>query len=393
MTWLMDLVAVFKLVAWLAAFFDAAVAVFVLFFATRRRAGAEHGKPAGLFAALASLTAAATSWMVKSLAAAVLGVGAFGLMRLAYLWLAVVPASVGLAILLLSRRGTTARGVSGASVVLGVLMLLPAPICAYASLVAPFQLVVERRDVPLAIPALRDSEIRIGVFADLQTDRIGPYEHEAIDRLLAEKPDLILIPGDLFQMPQRRMLKMWPQLRALIDRLEAPFGAFAVLGNIDWPEETARLLDGSPVRLLNNEITTIDVRGVRVEIGGVDLTYSSRSAARVLSGIGRGDADLSLLIAHLPDVAYAAAPDGRIDLIVSGHTHGGQVVIPGFGPLLTLSRVPRRVAAGGLHRVNGHAIYVSRGVGHERGIAPPIRFFCPPEISILTLRGDTVPSP
>jgi predicted MPP superfamily phosphohydrolase len=76
----------------------------------------------------------------------------------------------------------------------------------------------------------------------------------------------------------------------------------------------------------------------------------------------------------------------RIDLALAGHTHGGQVVVPFFGPLLTLSDVPRHVAAGGVHELGPVRVHVSRGVGMERGSAPQIRFFCPPEICLLTLR-------
>ena len=79
-------------------------------------------------------------------------------------------------------------------------------------------------------------------------------------------------------------------------------------------------------------------------------------------------------------------PQSRIDLVVSGHTHGGQIVVPFFGPIMTLSHVPRSVAAGGLHQIDGNYIYVSRGVGCERMQAPRIRFLCPPEISLLTLK-------
>lgn len=68
-------------------------------------------------------------------------------------------------------------------------------------------------------------------------------------------------------------------------------------------------------------------------------------------------------------------------------THGGQVQIPLFGAPLTLSSVARDVGSGGLHELEGRRIYVSRGVGCERGAAPRIRFLCPPEVSLLTLRG------
>ena len=80
-------------------------------------------------------------------------------------------------------------------------------------------------------------------------------------------------------------------------------------------------------------------------------------------------------------------PSSRINLVVAGHTHGGQVVVPGFGPPITLSGVPRAVAAGGLHAMNGNRIYVSRGAGCEQGQAPRIRLFCPPEVSILEVGG------
>lgn len=83
----------------------------------------------------------------------------------------------------------------------------------------------------------------------------------------------------------------------------------------------------------------------------------------------------------------------RVDLVVAGHTHGGQIVVPWYGPPMTLSRVPREVAAGGLHRVNGNAVYVSRGVGMERMQAPPMRFLCPPEVTIVTLASASADAP
>ncbi len=89
---------------------------------------------------------------------------------------------------------------------------------------------------------------------------------------------------------------------------------------------------------------------------------------------------------HRPDPLWTPGTDSRIDLLVSGHTHGGQVSVPFFGPPITLSSVPRDVAAGGLHVVDGRRIYVSRGVGLERGTAPRIRFRVPPEVSLLTLK-------
>lgn len=95
---------------------------------------------------------------------------------------------------------------------------------------------------------------------------------------------------------------------------------------------------------------------------------------------------MRLLVAHRPDAVLRLSPATRVDLVVSGHTHGGQLQLPLVGPLTTASHVPRAVAAGGLHEIDGRRIYVSRGIGVERGQAPRLRFGAPPEVAILTLR-------
>jgi predicted MPP superfamily phosphohydrolase len=99
-------------------------------------------------------------------------------------------------------------------------------------------------------------------------------------------------------------------------------------------------------------------------------------------------ADLRVVFGHSPDFVRALAGWAPVDLALAGHTHGGQVVLPGFGPLVTLSRLPRRYA-GGLNDYAGIPLHVSRGVGLERGSAPPIRFLCPPEVSLLRLRSES----
>jgi hypothetical protein len=91
------------------------------------------------------------------------------------------------------------------------------------------------------------------------------------------------------------------------------------------------------------------------------------------------------VLGHSPDYVLGLRDGPRIELAFAGHTHGGQIVVPFFGPPLTLSRVPRHIAAGGLHELGRVFVHVSRGVGMERGSAPQIRFLCPPEICVLTL--------
>ena len=99
-----------------------------------------------------------------------------------------------------------------------------------------------------------------------------------------------------------------------------------------------------------------------------------------------GTRDVRILLSHRPDAVYLLEPRSRVDLVVAGHTHGGQIQLPFHGPLTIASRVPPEVGAGGLHRVDGHPIYVSRGVGVERGQAPRARLGAPPEVAVVTLR-------
>jgi predicted MPP superfamily phosphohydrolase len=91
----------------------------------------------------------------------------------------------------------------------------------------------------------------------------------------------------------------------------------------------------------------------------------------------------SLAGTHAPD--FVDALPVKVDLVLAGHTHGGQVVIPFFGPPVTASRLPRKFA-GDLHDFRGIPLHVSRGVGMERAFSPPVRFFCPPEICVLDVR-------
>ncbi len=97
------------------------------------------------------------------------------------------------------------------------------------------------------------------------------------------------------------------------------------------------------------------------------------------------------MLAHRPDVVTTLAPRSHVDLVVCGHTHGGQVQLPWIGPPFVLSSVPRAVGAGGLSELGGHKLYVSRGIGWEHGHAPRVRFRCPPEVSLLTLVPDARP--
>ena len=137
-------------------------------------------------------------------------------------------------------------------------------------------------------------------------------------------------------------------------------------------------------------IARFKLRDRSIAIGGLELDCKSHEALQTIKRLENDptEDEIRILMSHRPDSALALTPHSRIDLIVAGHTHGGQVQIPFIGPLITFSKVPRSIAAGGLHEMNGNLMYVSRGLGWEHGQAPRIRFLCPPEISMLTLTAN-----
>jgi uncharacterized protein len=295
-----------------------------------------------------------------------------------------VPA-LGAIVLLRSRARPTTRTVR---TIASLALALP-PLGIWASFVEPKRLIEERTTVEVAPTRRPGGDLRIAVLSDIQCEHVTDHEREAVRRAMAFAPHLILMPGDLLQRARQRAFdEAIPEVRELLAPLAAPLGVYFVLGNCEGLDRTRELLQGTPVTLLENRIVALEHDGRTILVGGVDLSFDSAQARNVLYELQKKPGDeLRLLIAHRPDVVYALEPNSRVDLIVAGHTHGGQVVVPFFGPLVTLSEVPRDVARGGLHELDGRRIYVSRGIGMERGAAPPVRFNCRPEVSLLTIPG------
>jgi predicted MPP superfamily phosphohydrolase len=323
-----------------------------------------------------------------------LGVRPFGVIHLAYADLVVMaPAlAAGLALAASPVVGASRRvRPTRAAWLLIAAALGLAPVGFVATWVEPYRLRVESAHLEPPARRVGRQPLRVGVISDIQTDRVTDHERLAVDRLMAARPDLILIPGDVFQGTEGQFAATEADLADLFRRLRAPGGVYLVLGDTDGDGAHLRpLAEAAGIRLLVDDAATVEVGDRRVTIGGVALDYRGPTARALVDRLEAtpGEDDLRILLAHRPDVALGLRPGSRVDLTVAGHTHGGQIVIPGFGPPMTLSRVPRAVAAGGLHRMDGNAIYVSRGVGHERRQAPRMRLFCPPEVAVIEVGGE-----
>ena len=311
---------------------------------------------------------------VKGVAMIALGLDLFfGVAHVVWLDLVVVAPLAGAALLVIGR----ARA-------LGAVALIAAPVGAYASFVEPARLVTERATVDVARERDGRGQVRIGVVADLQFEHVGAHERDAVARVMRERPDLILLPGDFHQGDA--LDAELPAIRELLGGLRAPAGVFAVQGDAESVPELMRVLEGTGVVPLVDETRETRVRDRTLRILGVRRDFAGETARDFERE--PGERDVRILLAHRPDVVLELSPRTRVDLVVAGHTHGGQVQLPLIGPLVTFSEVPRDVAAGGLHVLDGRRVYVSRGVGVERGEAPRLRLGAVPDVSVVTIGGS-----
>ncbi len=233
------------------------------------------------------------------------------------------------------------------------------------------------------LPASLDG-FRIAQVSDLH---VGPLAHrgalrEAFERLMALDPDVACVTGDIADSPATD-LRLWvPELA----RLQARRGVFVILGNHDRDagieQVAAALVQGTPWRLLRDQVAQVEVDGARLHIVGLEDRPSPDEARALPALLGTVPAgEPCILLAHKPDVFETAAAAG-VPLTLAGHTHGGQVALPGL-PHLNPARFLMTSFDGGTYKRGGCLLHVSRGLGVS---GQRVRVGVPREIALVTLR-------
>ena len=236
------------------------------------------------------------------------------------------------------------------------------------------------RDITVrGLPPALDG-LRIGMITDVHHSAVVPADDvtRAVMLLKEAAPDIVVLGGDYISFLDRTYAS--PVAELLAPLTNAPLGSFAVLGNHDDEREVPAALSSRGFSVLKDQRTSLTIKGERLDLAGVRFwTRSPGEVAAVLKGTG----GTTILLAHDPRrLTEAASLD--VQLVLSGHTHGGQVIVPGIGAVAG-RKFP--VLAGYAMRENT-SLFVSRGVGT---VYVPMRINCPPDVAVLTLRSEQRP--
>jgi predicted MPP superfamily phosphohydrolase len=253
-------------------------------------------------------------------------------------------------------------------------------IAEYAARFEPNNLKVERKQVRLPkLPSGFDG-FRIVFLTDLH---LHPFTTTELIRRTVEisnalRPDLVLLGGDFVCGFAEAALELAP----ILARLDAKHGLFAVLGNYDYYRGARIVVEGlrqASIRVLMNEGVRLTIGTGSIFLAGIDSASAGRANPLAAFSARKNEA-VSLALVHEPDYIDQLSRQVQVDLQLSGHTHGGQVRIPGLGAIVLPPWGQTYVE--GLYRVGSSQIYTSRGIGM---VGVPCRFNCPPEVTEITL--------
>jgi len=269
------------------------------------------------------------------------------------------------------------------------LALLAASGVGYGLLFEPGEVKIETVRLKLSRLSPSFAGIRLAQISDIH---IGGWMNaerlrHVVDLIVAQKPDSLLITGDFlighgFDENAKQAIQ---DLIDILSPLAKSMPSFAILGNHDyWTDAKAvrEMLRLCKIADLTNAVFTLRRGGEKLHLCGLDDIWEGDIRLNdVLDQLPNDGA--AILLAHEPDFADISANTGRFDLQVSGHSHGGQVVIPLYGPPV-LPYLGQKYPSG-LYKIEDMYQYTNRGVGVGK---LPIRINCPPEITVFVLEGN-----
>jgi predicted MPP superfamily phosphohydrolase len=246
----------------------------------------------------------------------------------------------------------------------------------YAYFIEPYWIDIKKITIPT--DKLQHTSLTIVQISDTHCDNRVRNEYKLVDIINQLKPDLVVFTGDSVNLDMHTGMRTF---KHFMNKLDARLGKFAVKGNIDWYWRNTDLFADTGFRLLAKESIALTKHGETFIVSGLSYEYLNLYS-KTLKDIPPNR--FSILLCHTPDL-IEDVKKRNVDLYLAGHTHGGQVALPLYGALITLSRHGKKYEAG-KYTVGDTILYVNRGVGMEGGIFPRIRFFARPEITVFTIK-------
>jgi len=256
-------------------------------------------------------------------------------------------------------------------------------------LIEPGRLVVHEQTIQIDNWPQQLDGLRIAVLSDLHVDNRFITEKKLrtiVARTNQLQPELIVILGDYIAGAGRTTERVEPEVFGpILKDFRAPLGVYSVLGNHDWwysGAKVRRALEQNGIKVLENETAKVDARGTSFWLVGLaDLWTRPQRIADTVAAVPEGQP--LIVLTHNPDI-FPNVPQ-RVQLVLAGHTHGGQVRFPIIGPVISSSEYGNRWVSGHVFE-NNHHLFVTTGIGTS---IVPVRFGLPPEIVILTLKSGS----
>lgn len=272
------------------------------------------------------------------------------------------------------------------NVYLKVLFIIPVlSLWIWAFIVEP-HLMIEVDDVDVYLPKWERKldGLKIVVAGDIHA---AGYFYEdwriekIVDEINAQNPDLVIMLGDYVNGAVYQSSYELAQFSKRLSNIKAPYGVYTILGNHDYLygiEKIRKMLNKAGINIVENSNVKITTNDGEFYIAGIADAYeASYSFSEAMKGIPKGSS--VIFLSHTPQV-FREIPK-EVAIMISGHTHGGQVRLPLLGAVLSNTHERDKLISG-YYSIEGKHVYVSRGLGTSR---VPIRFMCPPSITVMNV--------
>lgn len=274
------------------------------------------------------------------------------------------------------RQGIPKRFRSAGAIVTHLLAILGMACLLYGFFIEPYWVEVKKVEIPTS--KLHQTTVRLVQISDTHCTIRPLNEKKMVEIINGLKPDVIVFTGD-----SANNSKGLKRFKETMKSLEARLGKFAVRGNTDvifW--HRVNIFGETGFVELDSNTVEIDKDGDKIWITGVSCEKGGK-AGDVLKKVP--DDCFSIFLYHYPDLAEDLN-NMHVDLYLAGHIHGGQIALPFYGAIITLSKSGKKYESGE-YKVGNTILYVNRGLGLAAGVNPKMRFFARPEITVFDLKS------